>query len=148
MKKIIFFASALLVLSTAAMAQKADDVIKMNTETHDFGKIKQNVPVTYYFEITNTSDKPIVVENASASCGCTVPEKPAQPIMPGKSDKLKVVYNAAAVGPINKDIFIKLAGVTDQKIVHITGEVLTPEAYDALPNKISKTSKTTSKTKN
>jgi hypothetical protein len=133
MKKIILFASAFLVFGIAAMAQKADDVIKMNTETHNFGKVKQNVPVTYYFEITNTSDKPVVVENAAASCGCTVPEKPTQPIMPGKSDKLKVVYNAAAVGPINKEIYIKLAGIPDQKIVKITGEVLTAEAFDALP---------------
>jgi hypothetical protein len=124
MKKIFLFATAL-VLSVAAISQqKADDVIKMNTETHDFGKIKQNVPVTYFFEIKNTSDKPVVIENASASCGCTVPEKPTQPIMPGKSDKLKVVYNAATVGPINKEIYIKLAGVPDQKIVRITGEVI------------------------
>jgi len=133
MKKIILIASAL-VFSVAVMAQqKADDVIKMNTEKHDFGKVKQGIPVTYYFEITNTSDKPVVVENASASCGCTVPEKPTQPILPGKTDKMKVVYNAAAVGPINKDIYIKLAGIDQPKTVHITGEVLTPEAYDALP---------------
>jgi Protein of unknown function (DUF1573) len=133
MKKIILFASAIM-LGVAAMAQqKADDVMKVNTESHNFGKIKQNVPVTYFFELKNTSDKPIVVENASASCGCTVPEKPSQPILPGKSDKLKVVYNAAAVGPINKDIYIKLAGIPEQKVVHITGEVLTPEAFDALP---------------
>lgn len=133
MKKMFLFASAF-VFSVAAMAQqKVDDVIKMNTETHSFGKIKQGIPVTYYFEITNTSNKPVVVENASASCGCTVPEKPAQPIMPGKTDKIKVVFNAGAVGPINKDIYIKLADVPDQKIVHITGEVLTAEAYDNLP---------------
>jgi hypothetical protein len=55
--------------------------------------------------------------------------------MPGKSEKLKVVYNAAALGLISKDIYIKLAGIPDQKIVHITGEVLTPEVYDALPAK-------------
>lgn len=153
MKKVFLFATAF-AFSIAAMAQqKTDDVIKMNTETHSFGKIKQGVPVTYYFEITNISNKPIVVENASASCGCTVPEKPAQPIMPGKTDKIKVVFNAGAVGPINKDIYIKLADVPDQKIVHITGEVLTAEAYDNLPkdqaaqkevkapNKISKAKK-------
>jgi hypothetical protein len=127
MKKIILFASAI-VFSLAVMAQqKPDDVIKMNTETHNFGKIKQGNPVTYFFEITNKSDKPIVIENASASCGCTVPEKPSQPIMPGKTDKLKVVYNAATVGPINKDVFIKIAGIDEQKIVHITGEVVAGE---------------------
>jgi hypothetical protein len=130
MKKIILLASAF-VFSLAVMAQtpspKPDDVIKVNTETHSFGKIKQGTPVTYFFEITNTSNKPIVVENASASCGCTVPEKPTQPIMPGKTDKLKVVYNAAAVGPINKDVYIKLAGIDEQKILHITGEVVAAE---------------------
>jgi hypothetical protein len=135
MKKILFLASAIVFGFAAMGQQKADDVIKMNTETHSFGKIKQNVPVTYFFEITNTSDKPIVVENASASCGCTLPEKPKEPILPGKSDKLKVVYNAAAVGPISKEVYIKLAGIPDQKVVRITGEVLTPEAYDALPAK-------------
>ena len=135
MKKIILLASAF-VFSIAVMAQsKPDDVLKVNTETHSFGKIKQGTPVTYFFELTNKSDKPLVVENASASCGCTVPEKPSQPIMPGKTDKLKVVYNAAAVGPINKDVYIKLAGVDEQKVVHITGEVMTAEAYDALPKK-------------
>jgi hypothetical protein len=132
MKKITLFALAI-VCSLVAMSQKVDEVIKMNTDTHNFGKIKQNVPVTYYFEIKNTSDRPVVVENTSASCGCTVPEKPTQPIMPGRSEKLKVVYNAAALGPINKDIYIKLAGISEQKIIHITGEVLSPEAYEALP---------------
>jgi hypothetical protein len=135
MKKIILFASAL-VFSLAVMAQtKPEDVIKVNTETHNFGKIKQNVPVTYYFEITNTSNKPIVIESASASCGCTVPEKPAQPILPGKTDKVKVVYNAAALGPISKDVFLKIAGIDAQKVLHITGEVLSAEAYDSLPGK-------------
>ena len=130
MKKIILLASAF-VFSLAVMAQsKPDDVLKVNTETHSFGKIKQGTPVTYFFELTNKSDKPLVVENASASCGCTVPEKPSQPIMPGKTDKLKVVYNAAAVGPINKDVYIKLAGIDEQKIVHITGEVVAAEVSE------------------
>jgi hypothetical protein len=132
MKKVILFAAAF-VFGLAVMAQKPEDVIKVNTETHSFGKIKQNVPVTYYFEITNTSNKPVVIESASASCGCTVPEKPAEPILPGKTDKVKVVYNAAALGPINKDVYLKIAGIDQQKVLHITGEVLSPEAFDALP---------------
>ena len=128
MKKIFLFASAM-VSSMAVMAQapaqlKADDVAKFNTEKHDFGKIKQGVPVTYYFEITNISDKPLVVENASASCGCTVPEKPEKPINPGATAKIKVQYNAAAVQPFNKDVYIKLAGIEQPKTLHISGEVI------------------------
>lgn len=124
MKKITLIAAALF-FSIAMMAQtKPDDVIKLNTETHNFGKIKQGVPVTYYFEITNIGNAPLVVENVSASCGCTVPEKPEQPIASMKTGKVKVVYNAAAVGPINKDVYIKLAGIEQTKVVHITGEVV------------------------
>jgi hypothetical protein len=131
MKKIFLFASAI-VFSMAVMAQtptqlKADDVAKFNTEKHDFGKIKQGVPVTYFFEITNISDKPLVVENASASCGCTVPEKPEKPINPGATAKIKVQYNAAAVQPFTKDVYIKLAGIEQPKTLHITGEVVAAE---------------------
>lgn len=124
MKKIFLFASAL-VFSVAVMAQaKTDEDVKFNTNKHDFGKIKQGVPVTYFFEIKNTGDKPIVVENASASCGCTIPEKPEKPIAPGATGKLKVQYNAANVGPFTKDVFIKLAGIEQPKTVQITGEVV------------------------
>jgi hypothetical protein len=131
MKNLILLASAF-VLTLAVSAQtKADDVIKMNTEKYEFGKIKQGVPVTYTFEIKNISNQPVVVESTTASCGCTMPEKPEQPIMPGETGKIKVQYNAAAVAPFTKDITIKLAGVDAPKIVSITGEVLTTEAYEA-----------------
>jgi len=103
-----------------------DDVMKVNTSEHSFGKIKQGVPVTYYFELKNISDKPLVVENTYSTCGCTTPDKIVDPILPGATAKLKVVYNAATVGPINKGIHIKLAGITQEKVVNITGEVLAP----------------------
>lgn len=131
MKKIILLATAF-VFTLAVMAQsKADSLIKFNTEKHDFGKVKQNEPPVYYFEIKNISDKPVVVENTWASCGCTTPDKIEKPIEPGTTVKLKVQYNAAAVAPFTKDVFIKLAGVDQPKSVQITGEVLAPEAYDA-----------------
>ncbi len=131
MKKIFLFASAL-VFGLVAMAQtKSDDVVTFNTDKHDFGKIKQGVPVTYSFEIKNTSDKPIVVENASSSCGCTVPEKPEKPINPGATGKLKVQYNAANVGPFKKDVIIKLAGIDQPKTVQIVGEVVAADNSSA-----------------
>jgi endonuclease YncB( thermonuclease family) len=142
MKKILLLATAF-VLTLAVKAQtdattkttvpqqKVDDVIKMNVETHDFGKVKQGIPVTYDFEIRNISDKPVVVENTWASCGCTTPDKITEPILPGKTVKLKVQYNSAAVAPINKDVSIKLAGIDQPKVVHITGEVLAVDAYEA-----------------
>jgi hypothetical protein len=137
--KTILFGTFLSFLSLAVVAQtKVDAVIKMNTEKYDFGKIKQGEPVTYSFEIKNISDKPIVVENSWASCGCTTPERIAEPIQPGTSAKLKVQYNAAAVAPFTKDVNIKFAGIDEVKTVKITGEVLSSEAYLELQKQTSK----------
>jgi Protein of unknown function (DUF1573) len=131
MKKIVLIATAFM-FTLAAMAQsKVDSVIKLNTEKHDFGKVKQNTPPVYYFEIKNITDKPVVVENTWASCGCTTPDKITEPIAPGATVKLKVQYSAAAVAPFTKDVYIKLAGIEQPKTVQITGEVLEASAYDA-----------------
>ena len=131
MKKIWILTTALFV-SIASMAQvKLGETVKMNVEAHEFGKIKQGEPVTYSFEIKNIGTKPLVVENSWASCGCTTPEKITEPILPGATAKLKVQYNAAAVAPFTKDVYIKFAGIEETKTVKITGEVLSAEAYEA-----------------
>lgn len=131
MKKFALLTAAF-IFSLAAMAQtKPEDVVKFNTENYNFGKIKQSVPVTYQFEITNISNRPVVVENSRASCGCTTPDKIVDPIAPGQTAKLKVQYNAGALGQFNKEVYVKLAGVDQEKIIRITGEVLDATAYDA-----------------
>ena len=132
MKKLFFIAAAFIV-TAGAMAQttKPDQFAKFNTEKYDFGKVKQNVPAVYSFEITNTSNKPLVIENAHATCGCTVPEYQKDPILPGKTAKIKVQYNAANGGQFDKTVYVKLAGVDEEKALGITGEVLAAEAFDA-----------------
>lgn len=130
MKKLLLLSTAFM-FSIAVMAQpKAEDIVKFNSEKHDFGKLKAGVPVTYSFEIKNISDKPVVVENSWASCGCTTPEKIVDPIMPGATAMLKVQYNAAAAATFTKDVYVQFAGVGQPKTIQITGEVLTPEAYE------------------
>ncbi|HYC40375.1 MAG TPA: DUF1573 domain-containing protein [Chitinophagaceae bacterium] len=150
MKKITLLAAGF-VFALAAVAQTAptvDDMVKFNTEKHDFGKIRQGTPVTYNFEFKNTSNKPVVVESANASCGCTVPEKPEKPIEPGGVGVIKVQYNAAAVAPFTKDVYIKLAGIDQPKILHVTGEVLTPEAFEAWEKEKAKSQSKTNPVKN
>jgi len=131
MKKLFFIAAAF-IIAAGAMAQttKPDDFAKFNTNKYDFGKVKQNVPAVYSFEITNTSAKPLVIENAHATCGCTVPEYQKDPILPGKTAKIKVQYNAANGGQFDKTVYVKLAGVDEEKALGITGEVLAAEAFD------------------
>ena len=131
MRKILLMAT-LLAGSFAVNAQdkKPDELIKVSSEKYDFGTIKQNVPVTTTFYVTNVSDKTVVIENAWGACGCTTPEVPKEPIAPGSTVKLKVAYNEAALAHFEKDVFIKLAGVNDTKIIKITGDVLEPTSYD------------------
>lgn len=123
MKSIVLTLCAFVFAVAVSAQKKADDYIKMNTEVYDFGKIKQGVPVNYFFELTNKSAKPIVIENAWSSCGCTVPEYPKEPIAAGATIKLKVQYNAASTGHFDKDVYIKLAGVEQPKSVKIKGDV-------------------------
>jgi hypothetical protein len=123
--KRIFLAVSVLLFGAAVMAQtKVEDVAKINTEKYDFGKINNRYLLVTYFEIKNISDKPLVVENTWGSCGCTTPEKLRSLSHRVKRSKLKVNYNAAALGAFSKDVYIKFAGVETPKDVKITGETL------------------------
>ncbi|MDQ3192817.1 MAG: DUF1573 domain-containing protein [Bacteroidota bacterium] len=60
---------------------------------HDFGKIKQDSKNTHKFKFTNTGINPLIIENATGSCGCTVPEYPKEPIAPGATGEITVEYS-------------------------------------------------------
>ncbi|HXS56925.1 MAG TPA: DUF1573 domain-containing protein [Hanamia sp.] len=128
MKKLLLgflaLSSTSLFAQTDASAKKADQIAKFNVETVDFGKIKQNVPATATVVVTNIGTEPLIIEQASPSCGCTVSDYTKAPIAPGKTGKISATFNAAAVGPINKSITVKFAGADDVKFIKLTGEVL------------------------
>jgi hypothetical protein len=143
MKKLLLIA-VVSVFSAAVMAQaKPEEVVKFTETKHDFGKIKQGVPVTYDFVFSNISKKPLVVTNATASCGCTTPKWPQEAVSSTKSEKINVGYNAASLGAFSKTITVNLAGVEAPVTLTISGEVVTPEAFDSQ----SKNSKPSSKSK-
>ncbi len=132
MKRILFALTAILAFATLN-AQEATtlkpEAVKFKELTYNFGKIKQNVAVTHDFIFTNVSNNNLVIESATASCGCTTPVKPEQPIAKGKSDKITAGFNAATVGPFNKSIYVKVAGVDAPVEIKISGEVLTETDY-------------------
>lgn len=134
MKKLLFTMAAFAITSWAVAQktegkQKAEDLISFKEKKHDFGKIKQGVPVTYDFAFQNTSDKPVVIENAWASCGCTTPTKPEQPVAKGKNNVIKAGFNAAAAGEFDKTVYVKVQGIDIPLELRITGVVLNAEAY-------------------
>ena len=79
MKKVVFYMMLLVMSIGYAYAQgKAD--IKFEQTTHNFGTFSENSPVvSYTFKFTNVGDAPLVIHQAVASCGCTVPEYSQEP---------------------------------------------------------------------
>ena len=113
-----------MLLSVTAFAQsKVDGMIKFENDSHSFGKVPQNKPVTYEFKFTNPGSKPLIIESAVAECGCTTPEYPTKPIMKGKSGTIKVTYDAKNTGTFTKKVTVTLVNVKETKILTITGEV-------------------------
>lgn len=112
----------------AVATKKADDIAKLNVETYNFGKIKQNVPATAIFIVTNIGKEPLLIDQATPTCGCTISDYTKSPIAPGKTGTIKATYNAAAVGPINKTLTVKFAGADDVKFIKLAGEVVAAPA--------------------
>ena len=102
----------------------AQSEVTFAEKTHSFGKIKQHVPVTYVFSFTNSSTRPVVIENAEAECGCTKPEYIQGAIMKGKKSEIKVTYNAENSGSFKKNVTVKFAGLSTPYILTIEGEVI------------------------
>lgn len=95
-------------------------------DTHDFGTLKEGPMATYAFEFKNTGKEPLIITNANASCGCTTPEWPKEPVLPGKTGTIKVSYNTQGrVGPFNKSVFLtsNAAHDKDRFELHIKGTV-------------------------
>lgn len=76
---------------------------------HDFGDVLPDSDNTTLFTITNTGDKPLIVEDVKASCGCTTPVKPTAPIAPGESDVIEVTFHPK---PNQKNEITKTVTVT------------------------------------
>ena len=116
-------------VQTTVQQKKADEQVKFAEVKHDFGKIKQNVPVTYDFTFQNVGSQPVVIESASASCGCTTPTWPKTPVTKNKTDKVSAGFNAASLGVFTKTITVKVAGYDLPLELNIVGEVLNAEEY-------------------
>ena len=80
-------------LASAVMAAQGQAVIKFEHTTHDYGKFTEDKVQTCVFKFRNTGDQPLVIHQAFASCGCTVPTFSKEAIAPGKSGQIKVEYN-------------------------------------------------------
>ena len=89
------------------------------------------------FEFTNTGNEPLEIKDVKSSCGCTIPSKPTEPIMPGKTGKIEVKYNMHT-GKINKTITVTSNATNVEEgrvLLKIIGEVVEKKAENLLEKK-------------
>lgn len=80
---------------TPVIAEADAPKVQVEKAIHEFGDIKQGDKVSYEFKFKNVGKTPLIITDASATCGCTVPEYPKNPIKPGEEGVIKVVFDSA-----------------------------------------------------
>ncbi len=125
MKKLIFTAVLMVCGMAVTMAQKPAQ-IKFEKTTHNFGSFPESNPkVTCTFSFTNEGEQPLVINQAIASCGCTVPEYTKNPVKPGEKGEIKVTYNGAGKFPghFKKSITVRTNGAVEMTRLYIEGDM-------------------------
>ena len=122
MKKFIAIAIFVFAGLATAQAQKTAK-IEFKSETIDYGEIMRGSDGLRVFEFTNVGDAPLIIEDVKSSCGCTVPKKPKDPIMPGETGEIEVKYDTKRVGPIRKTVTVYSNAEEPVKALKIKGLV-------------------------
>lgn len=86
--------------ANATSIQWIDPVVK------EMGTLKKDKSVEITYRFKNVGDKPLIIENVTAQCGCTIPEKPQQPFAPGEEGVIKATFNGVGHGMISKQVYV------------------------------------------
>ena len=124
MKKI--FLLLMMLASLVAYAQQEQPEIKFDKTVHNFGTFSEKTPVqTAVFAFTNIGKAPLIITQAIASCGSTIPSYTKQPIMPGEKGTVKVTYNGKGKFPghFKKSITIRTNGKVEMVRLYIEGDM-------------------------
>ena len=124
MKKLILTTILSVFAMLAFAAGEAE--IKFEKPSHNFGSFPESQKVTCTFKFTNTGDNLLVIHQAIASCGCTVPKYSKEPIKPGESGEITVTYNGAGKFPghFKKSITIRTNAKQEIVRLYVEGDML------------------------
>ena len=104
----------------------AEPKVTFEKVTHDFGTFSEaNATQKCTFKFTNTGDQPLIINQAVASCGCTVPKHTQTPVKPGESGTIEVVYNGQGKFPghFKKTITVRTNGTPEMVRLYIEGDM-------------------------
>lgn len=93
--------------SKAVASEKMPKITFAEKGIYDFGALTEGDTVEHTFAFTNTGEFPLIINNITASCGCTTPEWPREPVAPGTKSTIRVRFNSRGkVGQQNKTITV------------------------------------------
>jgi len=98
---------------------------------YDFGNVIEGEKVKHIYKFTNTGKEPLIISNAKATCGCTVPNWPREPIAPGDGGELTVVFDTKNKG--------KVGGQLQTKRVTVTANTDPVNSYVNIKGKVERT---------
>jgi hypothetical protein len=119
--------------STASVAPTSLADIKFDKMVHDYGNITQGDNGECVFKFKNTGKEPLIITMCQGSCGCTVPQCPKDPILPGKSGEIKVKYDSNRVGPISKSVSVQSNAKSGTQTLQIKGNIAAKPVEEAFP---------------
>ncbi len=128
MRLLLAFSLTLLLFTAIAQDEPESESgarITFYEESFDFGDITVGDVVDHIFEFENSGDQPLIFSNVLTTCGCTAPDWPREPILPGESSFLTITFNSAGkAGVQNKVITIITNAVNNRERIRITTNVL------------------------
>lgn len=122
-------------ISFSVNAQEKVAKIEFKSDTIDYGTIEKGADGVRVFEFTNTGDAPLIVSKVTSSCGCTIPKKPKDPILPGQTGEIEVKYDTNRVSPIRKTITVISNAETPTVALKIKGLVIDSSKENVLEKK-------------
>lgn len=146
MRKSILSLSVFILFIATAMAQttatppavvnpNAPKIVFKENE-FDFKSVDEGPKITHEFIFTNKGKEALVLSNVKASCGCTTPVWPKEPILPGQEGKILVTYNTSGrPGPFTKTITITSNADEANKVITIRGTVTSVPEKNTVPVK-------------
>lgn len=111
-------------ISFGALAQDKIAKIEFEQTTIDYGTIERGADGVRVFKFTNTGDAPLIISDVKSTCGCTIPKKPKEPIMPGQTGEIEVKYDTKRVAPIRKTVTVISNANTPTVALKIKGDVV------------------------
>ena len=132
-KTLLILIIGIFAIQTTAQKVNPDSIVpifEFEEEIIDYGDIAYNSDGNRVFKFTNIGKTPLIISQVKGSCGCTVPTKPEEPIMPGEVGEIKVKYATNRVGSFSKTVTITSNASEQTKILRVKGRVLKDESED------------------